>query len=106
MDLFQALTDFYNAIPANHVGMPAMVISLILCLVGTALIVQVVGWTSWLSPLPIFAALFTGAVVAHRLIGAFPLENMPPIHQLLLTTLIGMTLGSFVILGALRPAQR
>lgn len=106
MDLFQSLADIYNAIPANHVGVPAMVISLLLCLAGTALIVQVVGWTSWLSPLPIFAALFAGAVMAHRLIGAFPLEGLPLIQQLLMTTLIGMTLGSFAILGALRPSQR
>lgn len=110
MDMVQflsiAVSETYNAIPAHHLGPPAIVVSLLLSLVGTALIVQVTGWTSWLSPVPNFLALLVGSLLAHRLIGAFPLPGMPPVHQLLLTTLIGMSLGSFAILGALRPSQR
>jgi hypothetical protein len=110
MELLQvfsvAIAEAYNAIPAHRVGIEAAAVSLILSLAGTVFIVQVTGWTSWLSPLPNFIALFLGALLAHRLIGAFPLEGMPPIHQMLLTSLIGMSLGSFAILGALRPSQR
>jgi len=106
MDMVQFFSDAWNAIPAHHLGLQAIAISLVLSLIGTALIVQVTGWHSWLSPVPYFLALILGSLISHRIIGAFPLPGMPPIHQLLMTTLIGMSIGSFAILATLRPSQK
>jgi hypothetical protein len=110
MDMFQflsvAVTEAWYAIPAHHLSLQAIAISLMLSLIGTALIIQVTGWPSWLTPVPYFLALMIGSLIAHRIIGAFPLPGMPPVHQLLMTTLIGMSIGSFAILATLRPSQK
>jgi hypothetical protein len=101
-----AVAQTFESIPAHDITLQAIAISFLLSLAGTALIVQVMGWVSWLSPLPNFITLFVGALLAHRVVGGLPLPGMLPVHQIMLTTLIGMTIGTIVILGTLRPTQR
>ena len=70
------------------------------------LILNHVGFKTWLDPLPYFVTLLVGSCLAHAMLGSLPLPGMAPLVQIMVTSLLGMTAGTLILMGYAKPEVR
>lgn len=84
----------------------AIILSLLLSVAGTVLILKHIGFRFWFDGIPYFCGLFIGSCLAHAMLGELPLPGLAPLAQLLVTSLIGMTVGTLTLMSLIKPEVR
>lgn len=100
------LPNLLSFVFRHEVHADALYLSLLLSAGGTAMILKHTGFKFWFDPVPYFLALFLGSYLAHSVVGYLPLPGMAPIGQMLVTTLLGMTAGTLLLLSYMKPDVR
>ena len=106
-EFFSTTLPGFAALLFSHEVTPqAFFVSLLLSIGGTGLILNHVGFKTWLDPLPYFFTLLVGSCLAHGMLGSLPLPGMAPLVQIMVTSLLGMTAATLILMGYAKPEVR